>query len=301
MNGSKGWRLAVLSALLLVLPGTVWGVWGAGIEDDLNARWRGGAVVVKVPLGSSCDGFYNDNDVIGPRVDSKGRHRFDAGELARVERISVKRNRVDVFLDLTEEVLEELQDGPFTLYEPRACKIQLRVPVPDRSDPAAVERRLAELLELHGALRAAEASPAWNGRRRHPFPEGYEETLAAYESWKAARTNAAVQERMDEAIEEASRIADRVRTDPDSAEGFAAGLEKARDLSFGDCPSLLTRTFSPSSGGIGKSSDWRRGYEDGQRLGFDLELLRRLRDCFVPVPPPVPPDQRSVLASPRSS
>ncbi len=239
--------------------------------------------MVKIPLASSCDGFYNDNDVIGSRVDSDAWRDFDAGELARVERIGVKRGRVDVFLDLAEGVLKEFQDGPFTLYDPRTCKVQLKVPVPDRSDAAAVKKRLGELLELHDSARAAEASPAWNGRRREPFPEGYEETLAAYESWKAVRTNAAVQKRMDEAIEEASRIADRVRTESDYPEGFAEGLEKARDLSFGDCPSLLTRSFSPSSGS-GKSSDWRRGYEDGQRLGFDLELLRRLRDCFVPVP-----------------
>jgi hypothetical protein len=276
--------LPALFALLLgVLPAALR---GAGLEDDLNTQWQGGAVVVRIPVASSCDGFYNDNDVVGSQVNSRARRRFDAGELARVERIAVKRGRIEVFVDLTEGVLEEFQDGPFTLYDPRTCKIQLKVPVPDRSDAAAVERRLGEVLSLYDSARAAAASPAWNGRRREPFPEGYEKTLAAYESWKAARTNAAVQSRMDEVIEDAARIAGRVRTDAETAQGFAAGLDKARDLSFGDCPALLTRSFSPSSGGGGKSSDWRRGYEDGQRLGFDLELLRRLRDCFVPVPPP---------------
>jgi len=255
----------------------------AGLEDDLNARWRGGAAVVLVPVVSNCDGFYNDNDVIGSQVAGKARRRFDEGEIVRVERIGVKRGRVDVFLDLAEGVLEEVQDGPFTLYDPRSCKVQLRIPVPDRADAGAVERRLAEILELYGATRTAEASPAWNGRRREPFPEGYEKTLAAHASWKAAQTNAAVQERMDDAIEEAARIADRVRSDPEYLEGFAAGMNKVRDLSFGDCPSLLTRSFSPDSSG---KDDWRRGHEDGQRLGFDLELLRRLRDCFIPVPPP---------------
>lgn len=242
-------------------------------------------MVVQIPLVSNCDGFYNDNDVIGSRVASKARRGFDEGEMARVERIGVKRGRIDVFLDLAEGVLEEVQDGPFTLYDPRLCQIQLKVPVPDWSDPAAVEKRLAELLELHDSIRTAEASPGWNGRRREPFPEDYERTLAAHASWKAAQTNAAVQERMDDAVEEAARIADRVRTDSEFAQGFAAGLEKIRDLSFGDCPSLLTRSFSPSSGGGGKGPDWKRGFEDGQRLGFHLELARRLRDCFVPVPP----------------
>jgi hypothetical protein len=273
-------KLAGLAALLVA---TVPAAARADLEKDLNARWRAAAVVVRVPIASSCDGFYNDNDVVGNRVDSNARRRFAAGELARVERIGVRRGRADVFLDLSEGVLEEIHDGPFTLYEPRTCKIQLRVPIPGRTDTAAADARLSELLELHPSIRETEASTLWNRRRREPFPEGYEETLAEYESWKAARTNAAVQARMDEAIEEASRIADRIRSSPDYLEGFAAGVEKLRDRSFGDCGSLTGVSFSPDSAGGGKSSDWKRGYEDGQRLAFNLELLRRLKECFVPV------------------
>lgn len=269
----------VLAALVLIVPAAA----RADLERDLNARWRAAAVVVKVPIASSCDGFYNDNDVVGNRVDSKARRRFEAGELARVERIGVRRGRADVFLDLNEEVLEEIHDGPFTLYEPRTCKIQLRVPLPDRTDTAQVDARLSELLELQPSVGEAEASPLWNRRRRELFPEDYEETLAEYESWKAARTNAAVQARMDDAIEEASRISDRIRSTPDYLEGFAAGVDKVRDRSFGDCASLTGTSFSPDSAGGGKSSDWKRGYEDGQRLAFNLELLRRLKGCFVPV------------------
>ncbi|HWM93051.1 MAG TPA: hypothetical protein VN493_19965 [Thermoanaerobaculia bacterium] len=272
-------RLAVLLALLLSLPAAAR---AAGLEETLDGRWSGGWVIVKVPVASSCDGFYNDNDVVGTRVDSKARRRFEAGELVRVERIGAKRGRVDVFLDLTEAILEERRDGPFTLYAPLTCRIQLRVPVPDRADAGAAEARLAELLELHGSQREAEASPAWNGRRREPFPENYEQTLAAYESWKAAQTNAAVQDRMDDAIEEAARINDRLRSNPEYLEGFAAGVEKAKDRHHGDCPSLLRSRFSPDSGKGG--GDWKRGYEDGQRLAWNLGLLRKLRECFVPVP-----------------
>ncbi|MFP5284827.1 MAG: hypothetical protein ACLGI9_03725, partial [Thermoanaerobaculia bacterium] len=104
------------------------------------------------------------------------------------------------------------------------------------------------------------------------------------QSWKAARTNAAIQARMEEAIEEASRISDRIRSAPEYLEGFAAGVDKQRDRSFGDCGSLPGSSFSPDSAGGGKSSDWRRGHEDGQRLAYNLELLRRLKGCFVPVP-----------------
>jgi len=272
-------RLAALVALLLAAGPQA--LWGAGLEDQLNARWRGAYAVVRLPIASSCDGFYNDNDVVGSRVDTKARHRFEAGELVRVERVGARRGRIDVFLDLTEQVLDEIHDGPFTLYEPRSCKIQLRVPIADRWTPGQVETRLGELLERHDSTRAAEASEAWNGRRREPFPENYEQTLAAYQVWKAQQANAAVQARMESAIEEASRLSERIRSDPEYLEGFAAGIDEVRDRSFGDCPSLAHASFNPDSRS-GKSSDWRRGYEDGQRLGFDLELLRRLRECFVP-------------------
>jgi hypothetical protein len=257
----------------------------ADLEDQLNARWRGGSVVVRLPIASSCDGFYNDNDVVGSRAESKARRRFEAGELARVERIGVHRGRIDLFLDLTEGVLEEVHDGPFTLYEPRTCKIQLRVPVPDRWSGEQVEARLAELLELHGSDREAEASTLWNQRRREPFPEGYEQTLAAYEVWKTNQKNAAVQARMDAAIEEASRITDRIHSDPEYLKGFADGMDKVRDRPSGDCGNLASASFYPDSKGNG---EWKRGYEDGQRLGWDLELLRRLKECFVPVPAPHP-------------
>jgi len=269
-------RLAL--ALLLSLPVAAH---AASLEDTLNSRWRGGWAVVKVPIASSCDGFYNDNDVVGSRVDSKARWRFEVGELVRVERVATKRGRVDVFLDIAEEILQERRDGPFTLYDPLSCRIQLRVPIPERADAAAAEARLAELIELHESEREAEASRSWNGRRRDPFPEGYEQTLAAYESWKAAQTNIAVQDRMDKAIEEAARINDRLRSDPKYLEGFAAGVDRAKDRVHGDCPGLIRSSFSPEGKGDG---DWKRGYEDGQRLAWNLELLRKLKECFVPVP-----------------
>lgn len=296
-------KLAGLLALLLCsLPA---GARAAGLEETLDGRWRGGWVVVKLPVASSCDGFYNDNDVLGTRAESTARRRFDAGELARVERIGAKRGRVDVFLDLTEGVLEERRDGPFTLYDPRTCRIQLRVPVPDRadarSDADTAEARLSELLELHGSEREAEASSAWNGRRQEPFPEGYEQTLAAYESWKAAQTNAAVQDRMDDAIEEAARINDRLRSNPEYLEGFAAGVDKAKDRVHGDCPGLLRSTFSPDSGDRGRSSDWKRGHEDGQRLAWNLELLRKLKECFVPAYTPASPSHGAGAMAPAAA
>ena len=278
-----GWVLLAFAAIPGAAPSAVH---AADLEATLNARWRGAAVVATVPLFSSCDGFYNDNQVVGTRVESRARRRFEPGEAARVERVGVKRDRVDLFLDVAEGVLAERRDGPFTLYDELICKVQLQVPVPPRSAPAAVEARLAELLELHDSLPEAEASRAWNGRRREPYPEGYEQTLAAYQVWKAQQANAAVQARMERAIEDAARVEDQLRDDPDYLAGFAAGVDKVRNRSFGDCPSLVSSSFSPDSGKGDRSGTWRRGWEDGQRLAYNLELLRHLKDCFVPVPPP---------------
>jgi hypothetical protein len=255
----------------------------AGLEDQLNARWRGGHVVARLDIASSCDGYYNDNDVIGGRVESTARRRFAAGEAARVERVGVRRGRIDVFLDLSEGVLEEIHDGPFTLYEKRACAAQLRVPMPERWTAEQAQARLAELLELYGSAREAEASPAWNKRRREPFPEDYEKTLAAYEVWKAAQRNAAIRARIDEAIEEVSRIGERVHSDPEYLQGFAEGVAVMRDPSMGECGNIAGSSFRPDSRG-GKNAEWRRGYEDGQILGWNLALLRRLKECFVPAP-----------------
>jgi hypothetical protein len=266
-------RLNLLALLLLVLPAAAF---GADAESTLNAKWKGGFVVVRLPLASDCNSFYNDNDVRGAQIDSSARRRFKPGELARVERIGVKRGRVDVFLDL---------DGPFTLYEPKTCKVQLKVPVHDSKDTAKVEARLAELFELHATDREAAASPAWNGRRREPLPKDYERTLAAHAAWKAAATNTAVQTRIGEAIEEAAKIADHVHSNPDYLAGFGDGLEKERDRSFSTCESALGSSFIPYSSGRGKSRDWDRGNEDGQRQGYQLALLRALKGCVVPVTP----------------
>jgi hypothetical protein len=278
--GRAAAALAVLGGLALATSARA-----ADLEQTLNARWRGGWVVVTPAIASACDGFYSDNAVVGTRTDSRARRRFEAGELARLERIAVKRARIDVFLDLAEGVLEPRQEGPFTLYEALTCKVQLQVPVDAKADPARVEARLAELLELHDTAAAAEASRAWNGRRREPYPADYQRTLARYEAWRAEQQNAAVGERLDDAIEEAALAKERIRTDPDYLEGFAAGVEKARGRAFGDCASLAAGSFYPDSAGGSRSSTWKRGYEDGQRLAWNLELARRLRRCFVPVPP----------------
>jgi hypothetical protein len=163
--------------------------------------------------------------------------------------------------------------------------VQLEVPAPRRAPLAEVERSLEGLVEPHGDAASAEASPAWNGRRREEYPEDYERTLAEHAAWKAAEINAAVDQRFAEAVEEATRIGDRIRENPDYLAGFAAGVAEVRDDYLGDCPALVDARIYPREE-RGRGSVWNDGYADGQRLAFALELIRLLRGCYVPVPQP---------------
>jgi len=263
----------------------------SSVEETLNGRWRGAWAISRVPLQSDCGGFYTDNELLGASVRSGGDRRFDAGEVMRVERVDLKRGRIDLFLDLGEPVLWPIQDGPFTLYEERACRAQLQVPQPREvlADAARAGEAVERLLEHHPTRAAAEASETWSGRRREPYPADYERTLAEHAAWKASQVNVAVQAQIDDATADALRMTDRMDDDPEYLQGLAAGVAEARDRYLSsDCSTLVgTRpeglVKSPPSG---HPDEWRRGWQDGQRLVFDLELLRRLPRCFVPVPAP---------------
>ena len=272
---------ALLAALVAAAPAAA-----QDLEGPLNARFKSGWVIVRIPIASDCGGLYTNNEVHGARADSRGARRFAAGELARVERVEVRRGgRIDVFLDLAEQVLEASTDGPFTLYAPKSCRVQLLVAAPRDASLADAEALLDGLLELHPDARRAEASAAWNGRRREDYPPDYERTLAEHAAWKATEVNRAVDARFAEAVEEATRIGDRIREDPDYLAGFGAGVIEVRDDYLGDCAALVGARIYPDSEGD-ESATWNDGYEDGQRLAFALELIRLLRGCYVPVPPP---------------
>ena len=60
----------------------------------------------------------------------QGGRRFDAGELVKIDKVKVKRSRVDLLTTFSEPVLVASQDGPFELYHERECKAQLIFEVP---------------------------------------------------------------------------------------------------------------------------------------------------------------------------
>lgn len=279
--------LRLVAALGLALPAAV----GAdSLERELAHRWEGAWVIVAPDTWSGCGGAYTDNDVRGDLVVSRGEHRFAPGELAVVRKVDVFRHRVELRMEIAEPLLVPFQDGPFTLYDELACRIELQLPRPPSASRAdQLDAMVARHLERHPDAESARRSAGWNGRRREPYPENYDRTLAEHRRWKAAETNAAIDARRDAALEEASRLLARFERDADYREGFAAGVEKGRDRYLAnDCAQLLTAgvwTFveSPPSG---SGAAWRRGFEAGQALVFHLEVGHRLGGCYVPVEGP---------------
>jgi hypothetical protein len=288
-------RFVVGIAVVCTLLGTFHATAG-GLDDELDGTLRGAWAVLAHDVYSSCSGTYSDNRVGAAGVSSKASRRFEAGELVKIDKIKVKRSRVDLLTTLSEPVLVATQDGPFELYNERECKAQLIFEVPREviktRDADAVLAAIGSALTLYSSQSAAMDAADWNGRERKPFPDDYEQTLARYERWKAEQTNAAVAAAIEKATSESAEVAEDIERDADYLDGFAAGAEKQQSLTIDDCARLIDATFSsfkdrpPSD----KSADakWKSGFTDGQSLVFHLYLLDELRHCFVPVPPPLP-------------
>lgn len=266
------------------------------LEGALEQTYHGAWVLTRVDTWSDCGLFYTDTDVTAARSTGDGSQRFAPGELARVEKVNLKSDRFDVYLIVAEKVLEPYHDGPFTLYNERTCKIQLKVAMPREvvkaGDPGPVNSLLEDVLETFASAEAAGRSAHWNGRVREAFPEDYQQTLRRHGAWKAEQENAKVIAAANAAVEEAARVADRISDDPSFLTGFAAGVEAARSWSAPSCSFLLGTSLSsverkaPSPPrGVADNRAFERGFRDGQVLRFHLEMARRLRECVVPPPP----------------
>jgi hypothetical protein len=74
-------------------------------------------------------------------------------------------------------------------------------------------------------------------------------------------------------------------------EGFAAGTRDMRAWNERNCGVLLSRAFEAFRrdvpGEHGEDERWCDGYHDGQRLLYNIALVRRLSACYVE-PPPLP-------------
>lgn len=284
----RGTALALV--LLALCPGNVA---AKELQTEIQSRWLGAWALARLDTYSDCAGMYTNNRVNGLLVRSGGGTKFEAGELVRVDKVDLKRSRLDVLVSLVEPVLVAYQDGPFTLYREASCRVELEVELPradvkDKQAPA-IDTRLLELLERHPDEAGARDSRLYNGREREPYPENYARTVHRHAVWRAEQDNAAVQARIDTAVEESSHAVQRVKESPAYLTGFGEGVEVARKARLDSCASMLALDLAAiraraAEAKPGADAELADGYGDGQLVAFGVELVRRLPSCFVPVP-----------------
>lgn len=269
----------------------------AGLEEELERAWVGAWVVVQVEMASDCSSSYTNTEVRGRLSSSRGRHRFGEGELARVDKLNLRSERVDLYLSLAANILEPRQDGPFTLYDERSCRVQLMIEVPRQvlrqGRREEVDAWLLEVVERHATAALARQSGRWNRRERQEYPADYQETLARYAVWKAEETNRALARARQAALEQATVALERVSEEVDYLAGFAAGVEVQRRRAAPPCDALSHPSFAveeqrpPRDRMAETPADraFRRGFRDGQLLVWATRLARTVEECWVPVPP----------------
>ncbi len=276
-------RILALATLTLALPAAVPSPARADAEGDLRARWAGATVITKVPVFSECTDHFTDNTVPPgglPRADGL---RFGAGEIATVDKIDVTWTRIDVSITFLELYRVTWTDGPYTLYDQRRCRVQLKLELPRdvRKDAGKASAAIAALLEAFPKAADARHAASYNGRRVEAYPANWERTRAEYETWHAARVNGAIDERMASLLREAQDTIDRGREDEGYQRCFGKGARSRSYQSFGSCESVLNGYFVSSG-----SCENQRGFEDGQRVAWTVGMVRALGACRVPVGPP---------------
>jgi hypothetical protein len=295
------WMVGLAAAAAALAPS---GAAAGTFEDALRSRWRGAWVVLGTEVYSSCSGGYDTNAVAGRLVSSRAGYRFLPGELGKVERVQLKKKKIDLMLTLEVPYRVSWQDGPFTLYEQRTCGVSLEVQLPremtKERDVPAIDDLVAHAVRRFDTREAAFASGRWNAREVESLPEDYELTLARHAAWKAEQLNLSIDAKRQAAFEQLALAGRAIGDDPDYLQGLAAGVAALRALDVQDCGQLLARGFESARRAVPEerradtpeNGRFRRGFEDGQRLVYHITLVERLDRCYVPVPE-VPQDERA--------
>ena len=275
----------------LVLSGSA--VLAGSFENDLRARWRGAWVVVETEAYSSCASGYSENRIHEMLVHGSG-ERFKAGELARVEAVQVRKKSVELRVSFTAMHLLPYQDGPFDLYSPRHCRVQLQVGVSKETikgkDVDGVDAVLLGVVERHATEDGARASQSWNRRADDEYPADYPLTLARHAAWQAEQLNLTVTAKKELALDEAGKVTARIRSDPPYLEGFASGAMRMRQWKTIECGELIAKPFPKVRHSVPEEHEgdghesWREGFEDGQLIVYSVLMIERLPTCYVEVP-----------------
>jgi hypothetical protein len=284
-------RFAVIFAVTLLSLTLAAPAMAGAFQKEIKSRWLGAWVVTRVDVYSDCGALHTNNRINGDLVKSGGAHRFLNGELARLNKVDLKRSRLDLMLSLTEPILVPAPDGPFTLYRELSCKVELKVEIPREAVKSQsiddIEKAMLTVVERHSNEDSAVSSELYNGRERDPYPDDYEETLHAHAVWQAEETNKAILAKLERARKETRELADRMTSDPDYLEGFLAGVETAKSKDLNACSTLMA--IDLDSGASRKPDDARqariqRGSTDGRNLIYSLMMERNLMECLVEVP-----------------
>ena len=105
--------LALLLGAVLAASSAI----ASDLEDRLERELRGAWGILEAEVYSACGGTYSDNTVGMVGVASKAGHRFEPGELVKIDKIKVKRQRVDLLLTLAVPIRTSRKDGPFELFD----------------------------------------------------------------------------------------------------------------------------------------------------------------------------------------
>ena len=98
-------KRSTLFLVVLALAGFSTAAEASEWQKSLKSRWLGAWVVTTTEGYSDCNGTYTNNRINGNLVKSSGRQVFEAGELAKLDRVDAKRSRLDLHLSLIEPVL----------------------------------------------------------------------------------------------------------------------------------------------------------------------------------------------------
>lgn len=283
-------RLRVALAAALTLAAQTPLTADNAVESALRAGWVGRWVVLRTASFSDCDGGYTNNRLRGTLPGSRGAHRLEPGEVGQVDNLHLRRSRVDLLVGLAEPLRVELRDGPFQLFEQRECRIELQLPAPRSAvrggDLGQLGALLTAAVEPHPSAAAAAASPLASGRRVEPLPPDHQERWIAYRAWQLEQLGRALRERLATALDRIDRLLAGTARGPSYAEGLLEGARELDREPRADCPELPDLLFSPRRGappaelGEDDRRDWQRGWEDGQRLAFEVALAQRLERCL---------------------
>jgi uncharacterized protein YukE len=256
---------------------------GADVEGELRSALVGRLALTRGALVSECTEHFTDMKVVGGRLAGGAGVRFDSGELVKVDNVKIGAlSGLDVNLTLVEPFLLSFEDGPFTVYEQRRCRVQLDFEVPrevrkDAQKSLAAIEAVLELFDDAGAAKRA----GWNGRQVQAYPANWEKTKREYQAWKVTQVNAAVREKTERVLDEARRILTYMPGDDDYLLSFGAGARARSSDSWSSCEAMLAASFYASGSG-GKSS---RGWSDGQHVAWATQLAHALQDCSIPEKP----------------